>query len=105
MPRLILKVRRDPADDLYCVWSTIVDSATYVGTASECLECEALGRYPEGGDPQRIERAKQAGTSSLSPNGVGCWSSQTLWTDNGYIPREGLYDYLVGQGLIEVAEP
>lgn len=76
MPRFIMKVDPDPADDRYVEWSTVVDNIVWVGTRSEL----AAHAYSEGWAhiaEDRIARTDRVGTSAL-------WNEEDTIQDGAY---------------------
>lgn len=66
MGTCIVKVVRDPDDDRYLVWSTIVDNFTYLGTKREIVEdmLEQYGRMGVGDLDRRFEQCDRLGSDS-----------------------------------------
>ena len=92
MPTYLVKAA--PGDRWYCLWSTVVDSPTWVG------DREGLDELPEV-TPERIERADRTGTSSL--DGFYSWqdehfhvgeSSPNIEGQLYYLPRARLGEYI-----------
>lgn len=80
-------VKAAPDVDLYLIWSTVVDSACYVGTRAEIREHlwdEHRGQHPHELPPlgyspdDRMVRTDQHGTSALDPPGLYSWSHEAF---------------------------
>lgn len=96
MPRIVLKAT--PERDLYCEWSTIVDSVTFIGTRAEIVEYLGEGEFRGSGDrPEvRVSRADHFGTSAMygDPHD-GAWEdSGFVYEQRGWLPRARLVDLL-----------
>jgi len=96
----ILKGRADY--DLYCVWSSVVDGPTFIGTAKELIDFEARHEF-DGGHmcraiaPERtaedIAKADEHGSSSRGR--YGRWDDgHLIYEQKGMLPRSRLFDFL-----------
>lgn len=96
MGSCVIKASKDR--DLYCVWSSIVEAPTFIGTRRELLR--HLGPRAE----ERLTRADQLGTSMLgwdtpgdSPTShlTGSWEYGGLIVEQrGTLPRDRMADFL-----------
>ena len=96
MGSCVIKAAKDR--DLYCVWSSIVEAPTYIGTREE------MRRHLGPGGEERLSRADQFGTSALgwsSPGDTpvadldGAWEDTGLIVDQrGVLRRDKMADFL-----------
>lgn len=72
MPSYVLKT--SPDEDLYCIYSTVVDAITHIGDREE-IRAYLLHQDGAGGKPdERLDRADKNGTSCLiDSGGNGAW--------------------------------
>lgn len=73
MGHLVVKVAKD--EDLYMVWSSIVDNAVWIGSREELLDSSM-----EVGTEERITRADEKGSSSM--RGIGWWEDDDFLVHN-----------------------
>lgn len=91
MPSYVLKTSSDPAEDLYCIYSTVVDAVTGIGTRDEIRAHLAS----EGGHPMEINgrfaHADALGSSCLIANSTGDGGYQVWYgyTDDSLTIGEG----------------
>jgi hypothetical protein len=74
MSNYILKAAAPADDDLYCIYSTVIDAVTVIGTNYEIARC----LRDEGQDPWavtiRLDRTDRNGTScTVATDGTGFW--------------------------------
>jgi hypothetical protein len=118
MPSYVVKAARD--EDLYLIWSTVVDCATYVGTRAEIAEhlwSEHRRGHPDcdpkpgSGPDARMARADKTGSSVLEPAGAYGWDDAAFMVmeaaphdDHWYeLPRANLAAY--ARALLADDEP
>lgn len=96
MPSYVVKPRR--GEDLYVVWSEVVDAPTFVGTRAETER--HLAAWGETGDGRRLDRADETGTSAMHKDVGEGYVQPGSWGDNGFIylqegflPRDGLFEF------------
>lgn len=102
MPSYVLKASPDTSEDLYCIYSTIVDAVTVIGTRGDIRQY-LLHQDGVNGEPDaRLARADQNGSSCLiDSDGTGVWYG---WAEefisigegpgDGNLPRKDLSAYL-----------
>lgn len=85
MPSYVLKP--SPDEDLYCIYSTVVDAVTHIGTREE-IRAYLLHQDGVNGKPdERLDRADRNGTSCLiDSDGTGAWYG---WNDETIRIMEG----------------
>lgn len=85
-------LRADKDTDLYCVWSSVVEAPTFIGTRDEIRRHLTETSAPADVD-ERLTRADQAGTSSLGP--FGAWGYDAIIFDQrGILRREHVAEFL-----------
>ena len=90
---LIFKVNRDPAEDRFCIWSTVVEAPIFDGTRAELEEKWSFeyGEYGMRVLPERIERAIEKGGGS---EWDGDWDTTPIYMQMGALKRDKLGDLL-----------
>lgn len=95
MPSYVVKAA--PDEDLYLIWSTIVDCATHIGTRPEIAEhlwSEHRRGHPDcdpkpgTGPDARMARADKTGSSVIEPEGAYGWDDDAF-TVMEAAPRDG----------------
>lgn len=95
MGLLVLKVNPDPAEDRWCLWSTIAEGPTFDGTEKEMTR-EYLfehGERARKGLMRRIERAKTYGAGT-DWDGDFDGGAMIMNSEGGSLPRHKLGDLL-----------
>lgn len=98
MPSIVVKAT--PERDLYAIWSTIVDSVTFIGTRREMKRHLTVHRDVHANDaPEvRLARADVNGTSALYPYlppYYGAWEDTGfIYKQRGWLPRSRLVELL-----------
>ncbi len=97
MPSHVL--RCEPDGDLYCVWSTVVEAPTAIGSRSDMV-AHLTRQTPAGYQPiagntpeARVARADRTGSSALWPSEgdpFGGWGDSLIYEQRGILPREKL---------------
>lgn len=87
MGRCYIKVDRE--QDLYAVYSSVVDSVIFYGTREEMIaeSKEEYGRSGESNCLQALDRADEYGTSAR--DGGGKWPHTGAWEDEELLIMEG----------------
>lgn len=93
MGNLIWKVNQDPAEDRYCVWSTIVEAPVFDGTRAE-IERYQLFWNGEKVRPRLDEWFARANEKGSSLDWDGDWGDKVIYEQRGLLPREKLGDLL-----------
>lgn len=101
---VILKASQDPAEDLYCLYSTVTDAVTVIGTRGEIRQYLIHNERPRAETDERLEYADRNGTSHrVDTFGTGefwfGWNVETLAIGDGpgapgELPRGDLSAYL-----------
>jgi hypothetical protein len=87
MPSYVLKASPDASEDLYCIYSTIVDAVTVIGTRGDIRQYLLHQDGVNGKPDERLERADQNGSSCLiDSDGTGVWYG---WAEESISIREG----------------
>lgn len=102
MPSYVLKASPDTSEDLYCIYSTVVDAVTVLGTRGDIRQY-LLHEDGENGKPdERLERTDRNGTSCKigAPDFWYGWADETIRIMEGpggpgSLPRTHLSAYLV----------
>lgn len=77
MPRFLMKVA--PKEDLYMLWSTVVDSPVWAGTADEARASCKVNEFETA--EERLALANRFGTSAVeNPDSL----SPIIWYDSGW---------------------
>lgn len=92
-------------DDLYLVWSNICDGPMYWGPYAYIS--------PIVGDPHRMRRAKDTGTSSLWDDEMRFWEKRSglVWEQRGWMPWDNVKTALErlsvddGDKLVDLLKP
>lgn len=93
---LVLKVNRDPAEDRWCLWSTIVEAPVFDGTEAEMtrMYLRQHGEKERPGLMRRIERARVHGAGT---DYEGDWDGEytgMIYKQMGVMPRDKLGEVL-----------
>jgi hypothetical protein len=102
MGNFILKASEDATEDLYCIYSTVVDAVTVLGTREEIAQYLVSEGASDFGAKLRLANTDRNGSSCLvDTGGTGVWYG---WGDefihisegpgNGNLPRVHLGEYL-----------
>jgi len=94
---LVLKVNPDPAEDRWCLWSTIADGPVFDGTEEDMTRLYLFenGHQVRDALMRRIERAKVHGAGSDWDGDFDCGSlSMEVGRTRGSLPRHKLADML-----------
>jgi hypothetical protein len=91
---IVIKVNRDPAEDRWCLWSSIAEGPVFDGTEQAMTEMYLFenGNMMRQGLQERIERAKVHGGGTSY---MGDWDDD-LYMNNegGILPRRKLAELL-----------
>lgn len=93
---LVLKVNPDPAEDRWCLWSTIAEGPVFDGTEKEMIR-SIRRQYGESGSrkvPEMIERAKVHGAGTDWDGDWGEGKTLIMNSLRGSLPRNKLGDLL-----------
>jgi hypothetical protein len=93
---LVLKVNRDPAEDRWCLWSTIVEAPIFDGPEEELIRyyLRAEGENRRAALMRYIERARTHGAGT---DYDGDWDGEytgMIYKQMGIMPREKLGEVL-----------
>lgn len=90
-------VRAEPGEDLYVVWSTVVDDALVAGDAAEVLEFLTTD-CPRTYEPRVAEAmASEARAAAHGGSGETVWGTRVLFCGGrGLLPRR-LAEYLAAK--------
>lgn len=93
MPSYILRADQNEPP-LYCMWSTVVDNITGIGSREEIQADHFFG--PEATAEVRFDRADVRGTSDMSAEPFfGAWDDELLMVEQlGLLPRTKLREYI-----------
>lgn len=103
MGQAIIRAARN-RDDLYLVWSSIVDAPVAVGTRAEMVGwARAEWHLEEERAEAALVRADELGSSDRAI-GFGRWDDDELPVFNGWQPQEPGWWYIRRDRLVEFAE-
>ena len=93
---LVLKVNRDPEEDRWCLWSTIVEAPVFDGTEADMTRMY-LRQYGEVVRPALMERIERAKVHGAGTDWEGDWDGEytgMIYKQMGIMPREKLGELL-----------
>lgn len=100
MPSYVLKASPDASEDLYCIYSTVVDAVTVIGTRGDIRQYLLHQDGVNGKPDERLERADLNGTSCKigAPDFWYGWNDEHIpigeGPGDGQLPRKDLSTYL-----------
>lgn len=107
---LVLKVNRDPEEDRWCLWSTIVEAPVFDGTQADMTRMY-LRQYGEVVRRELMLRIERAITHGAGTDYDGDWDGADtgmIYKQMGVMPREKLgevLDILAADGTDEDVRP
>jgi hypothetical protein len=93
---LVLKVNRDPEEDRWCLWSTIVEAPVFDGTQADMTRMY-LRQYGEIVRRELMLRIERAITHGAGTDWEGDWDGEDtgmIYKQMGIMPREKLGELL-----------
>lgn len=111
MGEYVVKAARDV--DLYLIWSTVTDSAHYIGTRDEIREfrwAQYKADHPncdprDGFSPDdSMRRADETGTSAIAPAGVYGWDDEAFHVGEAAPHQPGWWFEIPRADLVAYAE-
>lgn len=92
-------MKAEPGVDLYCAFSSVVDSVTFIGLRDDVLTApELLEVYARGELARALDRADERGSSDRAM-GFGSWWDRAIWIGEA-APRAGLLRYYLPRGSL-----
>lgn len=84
-------IKANPKDDLYVIWSTVVDDVTWIGTRAQVVEHLTTEFGVRFNAEEHAARADENG-SSVQWSRTGFWDDEAIWV-MGTRPEDSVEHY------------